>query len=224
MAKKYPSPFYGGIIEPFAGSACYSLHYPHLDVTLCDADPVISGIWRYLIGVNESEILGLPDIVENVDHIPGVAQEARWLIGFWLNSGSSIPCKTMSKWARGHAGTGHWQMSFWSRPLKERIAGQLQRIRHWKIIEGYYTSLDNYLATWFIDPPYYGKPGSHYRFGSHLLDYTLLGDWSKERAGLKIVCEAEGASWLPFENFGSTKAAKNRSSAEAVWISDNGPV
>ncbi len=47
-------PAYSSIIEPFAGSAGYALRYADLQVTLCDADPVIVGVWSYLINSGAS--------------------------------------------------------------------------------------------------------------------------------------------------------------------------
>jgi hypothetical protein len=72
------------IVEPFAGAAGYSCHYPARKVILIDASPIIAGIWRYLIAVSPAEVLAIPDIPEGgtVDDLP-VCQEARWLIGTW---------------------------------------------------------------------------------------------------------------------------------------------
>ena len=44
----YPPPKYGKIIEPFAGSARYSLKYWQNDVLLVDKYPVIVEVWNYL--------------------------------------------------------------------------------------------------------------------------------------------------------------------------------
>ena len=43
-APRYPKPKHSRIIEPFAGSAGYSMRYPDLNVTLVDAAPVIAGV------------------------------------------------------------------------------------------------------------------------------------------------------------------------------------
>lgn len=59
-------------------------------------------------------------------------------------------------------------------------------------------------ATWFIDPPYRGRPGSHYRYGSKLIDYTNLAAWCQMLPGQVIVCEQHGADWLPFERLSSS--------------------
>jgi hypothetical protein len=44
----YPQPLHRTIVEPFAGSAGYALHYPHHDIVLVERDPCIAGIWRWL--------------------------------------------------------------------------------------------------------------------------------------------------------------------------------
>jgi site-specific DNA-adenine methylase len=97
----YPKPLYKTIIEPFAGSAGYSLRYPEHDVLLVDADPVIAGVWKYLIAADESEILGLPDVKEGqrVSDLD-IPEQAKWLIGFWLNHGSAAPAQQPSAWMR----------------------------------------------------------------------------------------------------------------------------
>lgn len=49
FARYYSPPEYARLVEPFAGSASYSLHYPERQVELYDVDPVIAGVWAYLI-------------------------------------------------------------------------------------------------------------------------------------------------------------------------------
>lgn len=83
LAPKYPKPLYGTIIEPFAGSAGYSLRYPDREIILNDLDPVISGIWEYLIKVKEDEILALPSHVENIGDFPDLTETQKkpdWLL------------------------------------------------------------------------------------------------------------------------------------------------
>ena len=57
----YPPPKYDLIIEPFCGSAAYSCKYWDRKVILVDKDPIIAGIWNYLINIATPEmILKLP--------------------------------------------------------------------------------------------------------------------------------------------------------------------
>ncbi|MFL6862652.1 MAG: hypothetical protein ACJ8DZ_06610, partial [Allosphingosinicella sp.] len=60
--KLYPAPRYNTIIEPFAGSAGYSLRYHERTVILYEIDPVVVAVWKYLIGVTPREILAIPDL------------------------------------------------------------------------------------------------------------------------------------------------------------------
>ena len=99
-AKLYPAPEHKQIIEPFAGSAAYSLHYPDRLVHLVDVDPIIVGVWEYLIAATEGEILRLPTGFSHINELTTTCQEAKWLIGFWLNSGMTAPCNVPSKWMR----------------------------------------------------------------------------------------------------------------------------
>jgi len=97
LAPKYPSPERTVLIEPFAGSAQYSLFHHCLDVRLYDLDPVICQLWEYLIGVSGEEILSLPDIGpdETTDDLL-VCDEARILIGFWITKASAYPNRSPS--------------------------------------------------------------------------------------------------------------------------------
>lgn len=221
-APRYPRPMYGAIIEPFAGSAGYSLRYPESAVTLVEKDPIIASLWEYLIGTSPRAIMSLPDEIDNdrgVDAL-SISAEEKTLIGFWLNKGSAVPCRKPSAWMR----SGIRPNSYWGPMIKRRIADQLERISHWRIVCGDFTDSPDVRATWFVDPPY-RVAGQHYRFSSGLIDYTSLGDWCRNLRGLKIVCENSGADWLPFSDFDDQKGTpgKNRAgiSKEAIWCSVN---
>ena len=60
IVQYYPSPTHDKIIEPFAGSARYSLRYFEKDILLVDKYKVIVDIWHYLQRASVSDILGLP--------------------------------------------------------------------------------------------------------------------------------------------------------------------
>jgi hypothetical protein len=212
---KYPEPVYGEIVEPFAGSAGYSMRYYDRDVLLCDLNPVVSGLWEYLIKVKEEEVMGLPLEIDHVDNLV-VCEEARWLIGFWLNKGGVSPKKSPSKWMR----SGMNVSSHWGEAIRFRIASQLKYIRHWRVVKGSYEDLENREAVWFVDPPYVGRAGQEYRY--KFSEYDKLGEWCRGRLGQVIVCEQSGADWLPFEPFMSIKALEGRHgrgrSEEVVWV------
>lgn len=215
--KHYPRPAHRTIVEPFAGSAGYSLRYAGHVVILCEIDPVLSEVWRYLIRVKPSEIRAIPDVQPDgsVDDLR-ICQEAKWLVGFWLNRGAASPRRSPSKWMRDRIRPG----SFWGERVRERIATQVGSIRHWQIVNCSYEDCPSPKeATWFIDPPY-ECAGRHYRFGSEQIDYDALAIWCRERPGQVIVCENDGATWLPFRDLADVKTTRaNRRSKEVVWLS-----
>jgi len=225
-APKYPPPVYDIIVEPFAGSAGYSVRYPDRNVILVERDPEIAETWRYLIKVSSEEILALPDLEleQTVDDL-NIHPEARTLIGWWLNKGASRPSRRPSsnmKMSVMGKRQGDPPSGWWGSVIRERIASQVGRIRHWTLIEGDYRCLQEMEATWFIDPPYV-KAGKYYKYGPKTLNYTELGAWCRSRTGQVMVCENVGATWLPFRPWLNTKANESRSggkvSREALWMS-----
>lgn len=213
LAPKYPEPEHGMIVEPFAGSAGYSLRYPKNRVLLTDVDERVIGTWQYLIGASSDEISKLPiydGSWHSVDdlHIP---QEAKWLIGWWLNKGSAQPCKTPSAWMRKATVTGE---NLWGDGVKARIVRQQPYIRHWTAVLASYESLDNYAATWFVDPPY-EIAGKSYRCNS--VNYLDLAQFCRTREGLTIVAENDGATWLPFTPLSASKSTLGIS-LESVYV------
>lgn len=208
------APFYGKpkmplLIEPFAGSAGYSTLHHECEVRLFDLDPVIVGLWRYLIKAKSSEIRSIP-ITNCADDVK--TEEARWLVGFWLNGGSAAPKRNASG------------RNSWTTATRDRIAAQVDCIRHWQAALANYESIRNVGATWFIDPPYQ-QAGVYYRKSSKQIDFTTLGDWCRERVGHVIVCENEGADWLPFVPFkdarsSGTTADRNGITKEVIYERD----
>ena len=219
-APKYPVPRFGTIVEPFAGSAGYSMRYPDLDIVLIERNPVVAGVWRYLIQASPGEIESLPDL-ENGESTADldVVEGARNLIGFWLNKGSEHPCTTPSAWMREE----RYRSQFWGPMIRDRISSQVERISHWRVIEASYEDAPDLEATWFVDPPYDNSAGRRYRFSD--IDYGALGDWCKSRRGQVVVCENEGGGWLPFRPFDAkAKAMSGRgrvgTSSEVIWTND----
>lgn len=210
-ARLYPPPS-EHVIEPFAGSAGYSTYWALERVTLIDADPIIVGVWDYLIHVTPAEVLDLPDLEvgQSVDSFDQLPQEARWLIGFWLNRGSAQPKKTKTAFS---ARTERQQL-VWSERARQRIAAEVEGIRHWTVTLGDYTISPIQPATYFVDPPYVDK-GRYYRINN--VEHDQLGAWVKNLPGRVICCEQEEATWLPFEHFASTKSTRGRS-GEAVYL------
>jgi hypothetical protein len=219
VAPHYPKPAHPTIIEPFAGSAGYSLRYPNHQIYLYDADPIICAVWDYLIHVSPDEIRRLPVQFDHIDELR-LPQEPKWLIGFWLNKGTVQPSKSPSKWMRDYQ-SRQPGCTYWSPAVIERIAQQVPDIRHWTISQASYETIPDTPATWFIDPPY-EVAGRAYRF--HDIDYPALGDWCRSRTGRTVVCENAGAAWLPFRTFRTIKGLEGKrggkKSEEVIWTSE----
>lgn len=189
LAHLYPRPRHSVIIEPFAGSARYSLlHWEH-DVRLYDASKQIVAIWQYLIDASEGDIRSLPDVPSkvNIDEFTQLAPVEKDLIGFHLCRGKARPRKV-----------GHGQNS-WTRD-RDRIASHLYKVKHWKVELQDYLSISNARATWFIDPPYErcNTTQNGDRYPHSELNYQRLARWIAGRRGQVIACEGSGASYLPF--------------------------
>lgn len=218
-AGRYPAPEHDTIIEPFAGAAGYATNYFRRKVILVEKSPVVASVWRYLINVKPEEIRRLPlfEAGQKLNDIEGLIPEAKAFLGWRIGQGTQTWRNTVSPWGA----------NFWNERERDYIAAQVEHIRHWKIIEGDYSLAPDVEATWFIDPPYQVE-GFRYPESSKKIDFPSLGAWCRSRRGLVMVCENEGADWLPFVPFydmkGSTllvdengrKTAKK--STEVLWI------
>ncbi len=198
LAKHYPKPEFDNIIEPFAGSAGYSCLYHDRRVDLFDIDPVVVGIWKYLIAASEADILGLP---LSVDGAALLSKQEKDFIGFWWRRCGAQPSNQPVPWML----TGKYETSFWSEATRKRIASQISKINHWKAHLGSYKDINNRLATWFVDPPY-AEQGHRYKFNT--VDYCHLAEWAIDRMGQKIVCEDSAATWLPFRHLYENRTVK----------------
>lgn len=213
LSHRYAPPLYRRIIEPFAGGGGYSLRWADRDVLLVDLDEVLCGVWSYLIRTPAAELLRLPilRIGETVDDHVWSCAEARHLVGYWLNPGNPYPCKGLSSWAADWPKTSYWCLA-----TRAAVARNAEQIRHWRVICGDYTrAVEGGPATYFIDPPYRGRPGMSYRHDSRALDYEQLSAWCRGLDGQVIVTEAAGADWLPFTPL-ATQHGIRGSSAEGV--------
>jgi hypothetical protein len=213
FAYRYPKPRHHTIIEPFAGAASYSCHYPNHQVILIDKNPNVILAWHYLLQASQRDILSLPILKQGdtLDNYSQLSTAERTFLGWNLHSGGSIPGKTLT-WFGGARN--------WNPVRRKRLAFWLPRIRHWSVRLGDYTDAPNISATWFIDPPYQGPAGRMYPYNN--VDYDTLSTWCQSRLGLTIVCEGHTATWLPFRLLcKNTGTLREEQFKEALWIGVN---
>lgn len=214
LATLYPAPTSEIVIEPFAGSAQYSLLYHNKDVRLYDLDENICMVWDYLIHAKESQIKKLTLDFEHLDDLKGYTQEEKILMGFWCGKSIAYPQKKPTEFALSKNTADYIQ----------RAVKQVQYIRHWKIYQCSYEKIPNQNATWFIDPPY--KKGGHkYRCSSKDIDYEHLAQWCTSRRGSIIVCEMNNATWLPFVRLSLARSCyrKSHDNIEVVYTNVESP-
>ena len=226
-APRYPAPRYDTIVEPFAGAAGYSLRYPDRQVVLIERDPMVAETWRWLIGASRADVLAVP-LVDDARDLPGGTPAGAFNLVRLLSSNAchSVGYALSAGMKRDRERGG--KTSGWSEAMRERVAAQVERIKHWRVIEGDYTQAPDVEATWFIDPPYDNRAGRAYKF--HDIDYPALGEWCRTRRGQVIACENDGATWLPFRplysvttRINGAKGEGGRTSTEAIWTNDDTP-
>jgi hypothetical protein len=206
----YPPPKHDKIIEPFAGTAQYSLLYWDKEIHLIEKYDVIVNLWKWLQKCSKNDILSTRRLKcgENTDDFKWDCQEQKDLVGFIITGSPSVPKKTASKWKTViRPNTQDYKLNY--------IADNLDKIKHWKIELGDYDQVKNQKATWFIDPPYFVN-GKYYKYGSKLIDYNFLAKWCKERKGQVIVCESDDAHWLPFVPLVESRGNK-KTYQEFIW-------
>jgi hypothetical protein len=164
--------------------------------------------------------MAIPSEIDHVDELPpSCGEEARWLVGFWLNTGMSQPAKQRSNWGRDER---YRYSHFWGQKVRRRIASQLDGIRHWSIIEGDYSVAPELPGHYFIDPPYQ-RAGYAYRYNG--IDRTALAQWCRSRQGFVQVCESIDADWLPFQAHSvierHRRTQRGQFSAEALFECEN---
>jgi site-specific DNA-adenine methylase len=218
LARFYPKPEFSTIIEPFAGSAAYSV--THLvpvkgvrtveRVILVEKDPRVCEIWEDLLAMTEDQLLKYP--------IPKAGTRTS---DFLLMTSA---CS--NRIARTEEMTVTKRMPVVLKRMFKQIAAVLPEVKgRVEIIEGDYREAPDIEATWFIDPPYHVDGRAQSRgmgyaenCNSYSLDYAELAAWCGERRGQKIVCEQEGADWLPFEHLRVARNSIGNNTTEVVWL------
>lgn len=218
-SKHYPAPKCDSIIEPFAGSACYSLRHASKQVVIYDSDPNLQVLWRWLIDEATEEAirvipLNLP-VGTDIRTLQLPVGQAS-LLKHWQRTNNVGDCWTISPWGD--------KPGQWTANTRARVACEVGEIKHWKFEA---PKLDD-IATWFIDPPY--EFNYKYRMGG--IDYSAWGAGIQQLSGQVIACEAvcpkTGAipTWLDFKPFRDTvtsrrKAHQSHHSKELMYYVEN---
>ena len=211
ISQYYPKPHHGKIIEPFAGTARYSLRYWQNEVLLVDKYEVVVKVWHWLQKCSPADIMGLPRLKKGQDITTlGLSEEETMFVGFLANIGQGTPSKTVTDFAAIQMGDDR-------KSKYKKVADQLHKIRHWDIRHGCYQELKNEKATWFIDPPYQFGGEHQYKHGNKGLDFDSLAQWCQTRHGQVIVCENTKATWLPFLPMRQLQGVANSNTVEAIW-------
>lgn len=196
LAKLYPPPQHETIVEPFAGSAGYATRYHWHRVILVEKYPVVAALWRYLINVSAREIMQLPLLApgQTVDELR-VCPEAKTLIGFWCGDGDTSPRAQLSKWGRTRLEAGD-EISQWGTYAVPATS--------------YGGSTNQVAAT----------SGASWFATARPLTSRHLGNGAERGRDKSVVCENDGATWLPFRPFRKiqgVREAGRSNSTEAIW-------
>jgi site-specific DNA-adenine methylase len=213
----YPEPKHTTIVEPFAGAAKYALYHCEkkpatYKVIIVEKNPVVAGVWEWLISVTREELLSLPTFKprERIPQLPNV--NARNFLCFMQNQGSAVPHNTVGTFAACSGEKLHRSL--------QRIADKLHLIRDWQLLKCDYQSTPDIEATWYVDPPYYHQ--KVYPIGRDI-NYTQLARWCKTRKGQVIVAENDNAPWLPFRTLVTCAGQRSTSTLrnEGIWTNDD---
>jgi site-specific DNA-adenine methylase len=212
IAYHYPMPKYNLVIEPFCGSAGYSLLWRHKQIWLNDCSPVIADVWSWIIEANHDDIYALPDI-EVGERLSDLDLPRRWkrLLHFAMSEGlygCSVEGKHHDKCQYPDPGRTREITK-----LKERLHFHCDHIKHWTITNLDYKRLPDVEATWFIDAPYQ----RHDEYQHKIKDYSKLAEWCKSRKGQVIVCEGDSADWLPFRFLCNHRGRYTGRYSELIW-------
>jgi len=210
-SKKLPPPEFDTIIEPFAGSAGYSLRYcRERTVLLAETDPHILCLWSWLINdTTEALIREIPINVKVGTDIRtlGMCRGQELLLKTWQRTNNVGNCWTVSPWGN--------MPGQWTANTRSRVASEFHVVKDWKIYENgiellYQQHLPD--VTYFVDPPYQ----FNYQYKAKAIDYTKLAQCLRLKHGQVIVCEAvepkteRVPTWLPFQPFGSRITSRRK--------------
>jgi len=217
VSKHLGAPRQDLVIEPFAGSACYSTRWGVKKVKLYDISDKICLIWDFLINSSSRDIMSIPDYFECESQLEKLPKSAELLCRFWIAKGRAEPASKLSPWYMTYRNSNDCRV--WGPAVKKRIVEQKKFIRLWEIDNLSYEKIPLTFAHWHVDPPYNNAPGSRYPHSD--IDYKELALWCKSLPGDVDVCENSGASWLEFSDLCEVVSSRGRKSGyksrEAVW-------
>lgn len=216
-SKYYGPPRASVVIEPFAGSACYSTRWNAERAKLYDVSPDICALWDWLIHCSPQDVENIPDQFEHFGQVGNLPIGAQMLVRFWISKGRAEPSGRLSPWYFQYRNANDCRV--WGPAVKRRLIEQKPRIAKWTIDQASYESVPLVEAHWHVDPPYNNEAGSRYPHGA--IDFERLGAWCRLLPGFVDVCENVGATWLPFEPLYEVVSSRGRRSGaysrEAVW-------
>lgn len=219
-AVHYGAPRHALVIEPFAGSACYSTRWAAPNVRLYDVSPDICDLWDFLIHSSERDIAAIPDAFESSDEFLSLPRGPRLLCAFWVSKGRAEPSGVLSSWYFQYRGASDCRV--WGPAVKARIIAQKPAISGWSIDCLSWDRVPLVEAHWHIDPPYSNAAGARYPHSD--IDFAALAEWCRALPGHVEVCENEGADWLPFRPSHEVVTSRGRRSGavsrEAIWRKD----
>ncbi len=199
----YPSAQYECIIEPFAGSASYACVPSHRErtVQLIERDAQIVDLWHRIQQMTPFEVEQMPDltpgeVTDDLFHLLHMASKR------WHTYRKATVTPIMAK---------NWNTA------KRYYAEMLPFVRNWDVRHADYRDAPDVEATWFIDPPYPGDPGTGYRHGSADIDFGELAEWCQSRRGQVIVCSAATDTWLPFQLLTVGRGVGGKGFPEGIW-------
>jgi len=226
-SKYYPAPTHEIVVEPYAGSAGYSLRHADKRVSLAEKNQQVRTLWYWLIKeARESDIREIPlNIPEGTDiRSLDLSYGQSLLLKHWQRTNNVGNCWTVSPWGN--------KPGQWTENTRSRVASEFHLIKHWQIdcdAFNLFNEAEEFAktdepCTWFIDPPY----EFNYQYRLDPIDYNMLASSINNLPGQIIVCEAicsktgKVPNWLPFEPFRNTvtsrrKATNNHHSKELIY-------
>ncbi len=143
LARRYQRPTHRIVVEPFAGSAGYSIHHlvrGNVDhAILVEKDVRVFGLWQRLLTMSPAEVAALNPPA------PG-----EWTTDFfWMTTAAS------NALARSKGYSFSTRAAATARAMQARIVSILPKVKgRITLIQGDYTQAPDITATWFVDPPY----------------------------------------------------------------------